>query len=245
MKLKLKRANAKAIMALFLGGASISLITTGCFEQEIVPEEEYDVIDNESYGFESLTKEIVVPGEDFKLEMIFQSDPNSKRSWRITSDKFLYIEAKTIGLPSSTEVYIDNIHIDTSVKSKYAVVDGIMQDTMDDHVHSSQMIGFKISDNEKYYGVDTIEGANNEFIQGTFYGYNGYSSGEIEQKRYTEQDYRDLGVYANKITVVVDLLIKNSNDTDYRNVSVNTDFLVKVSTDEIKYDTEEKEGKVK
>lgn len=57
---------------------------------------------------------------------------------------------------------------------------------------------------------------------------NGYSSGEIEQKRYTESDYIDLKVYANKIQIVYDLLIKGPKDKDYRNVSVCTDFLVPI-----------------
>lgn len=216
---------------------------TGCGEKELAPAEEYDVIDTSLNNFEqNLIHKIEVPGEDFKLVTQFTCDDSSKREWRITSDKFLYITINTKGLPNNTEVYIDNIHIDTSIKSKYAVMDGILQDSMDDRIHNSLMIGFPISDNTYYYGVNAIEGCNADFIEGTYYGYNGYSNGKIDQKRYTESDYMELGVYANKISIVIDLLVKGPDDKEFRNISVNYDFLVNVSSEEIKY--EDKEGKV-
>lgn len=106
---------------------------------------------------------------------------------------------------------------------------------MDDHIHNSQMIGFLINDTTHYYGVDAIEGCNKDFIQGTFYGYNGYYSGTVTERRYTESDYRELGVYANKFQVVFDLLVKNPGEKDFHNISVSTDFIVLTSEKEIEY----------
>lgn len=218
---------------------SMTLMTTsltGCLKKELAPEETYDVIDSGKDGFEDLTQIIDVPGEDFKLVMEFTCDQDTKRAWRVTSDKFLYYSMYTEGLPDNTEVYIDNVHIDTSIKSKYACMDGILQDSMDDRIHNASMIGFPISDDIVYYGINAIEGCNNDFIQGTFYGYMGYETGTIKQRRYTESDYKELGVYANKESIVIDLLIKGPNDKEYRNVSVNTDFLVNISDEEINYE---------
>lgn len=108
---------------------------------------------------------------------------------------------------------------------------------MDDHVHSSQMIGFPIGDDTDYFGVMAIEGMNETFIQGTIYGYNGYYNGSIEEKRFTESDYVTYGVWANKFQIVYDLLVKGPNDYDFRNISVSTDFVVPITTTDIKYDT--------
>lgn len=231
-KLKIRLA---AIVLAAAGTFSLA----GCKEQvELAPDEEYDIVDtsNDGQSLSAGLKQVLeVPGQNFKLITEYSCDNDSKRQWRITSDKFLYLKVHTEGLSDDTIVYIDNVHIDTSIKSKYAVVDGIKQDSMDDHTQSSKLIGFPISDNTIYYGVNAIEGCNEDFIKGTFHGYNGYSNGTIEEKRYTESDYMDLGVYANKIVIVYDLLVKGPKDNDFINISVPTDFLVPVTETKIQY----------
>lgn len=232
-----KVKNLKVRVAALVLAASSMFSLVGCEGKEMAPEEEYDVViqgDDNSFS-KGLIQTLDVPGHSFKLVTEYNCDSASKREWRITSDKFLYYSVKTSGLTAGTEVYIDNVHIDTSIKSKYASVDGILQDSMDDHVHSSQLIGFPVSDTTLYYGVNAIEGCNQDFIKGTFYGYSGYSSGSIEEKRYTESDYAEMGVYANKIQIVYDLLVKGPNDKDFSNISVSTDFIVPITQSEIKY----------
>lgn len=225
-------------LSMMLAGTSI-----GC-SHELAPEEEYDIVQQGGEdGFSELTQELEIPGETFRLITEYSCDPISEREWRITSDKFLYLKVYTEGLSKDTQVYIDNIHIDTSIKSKYAAFDGIIQDSMDDHVHSSQMIGFSIDDDTNYFGVMAIEGMNETFIQGTAYGYNGYYRSSITEKRFTESMYIDYGVWANKFQIVYDLLVKGPNDTDFKNISVSTDFLVPITTTDIKYDTDEVESK--
>ncbi len=223
--------NLKTRAAALALAATMPFALTGCGSIEMAPEEEYDIVQpvGDQENFSGLKQELDVPGEQFKLIANYACDDSSKREWRITSDKFLYIDMHTQGLPEGTEVYIDNIHIDTSIKSKYAAMDGIIQDSMDDHVHSSQLIGFNISDTDYYYGVNAIEGCNDTFIRGTAYGRRGYYSSEITEKRYTESDYLSFGVYANKIQIVVDLLVKGPEDKDFRNISISTDFIVPVN----------------
>jgi len=233
-KLKLKAA----VFSLAFGSI---VLMTGC-DQELAPDEDYDVleqIDNKNNSLTSGLQQVLeVPGQNFKLITEYTCDDSSKREWRITSDKFLYLQVYTEGLPNDVEVYIDNIHIDTSIKSKYAVVDGVLQDSMDDHVHSSQLIGFYISDNSSYFGVNAIEGCNQEFLSMTGYSFNGYGTVDAQTERQLESDYLEKGVYANKIQIVYDLLIKGPNDKDYTNVSVSTDFLVPV-TSTINYEKSE------
>lgn len=228
------RATALALLA-------TQMVTLCSCEKELAADENYAIVqqvESENGIVKGLTQELDVPGNDFKLVTEYSCDDSSKREWRITSDKFLYFNVYTKGLPKGTQVYIDNIHIDTSIKSKYACMDGILQDSMDDHIHNSALIGFPVSDSIYYYGVNAIEGCNETFIKGSFYGMKGYSSGTVSEKRYTESDYLELGVYANKIQIVYDLLIKGKDDTEFSNVSVSTDFLVPVSS-KTKYDNEE------
>lgn len=186
-------------------------------------------------GFSKNLKQVInVHNNNFKLVTEYYCDDESKRKWRITSDKFLYSKVYTEGLNDDTEVYIDNIHIDTSIKSKYVAFDGIIQDTMDDHVHNAQMYGFPINNNTYYYGVNAIEGCNEQFIEGYVYGYQTYEQGSISSRRVTEGMLDDYEVYANKFSIVYDLLIKKPNEKEFSNVSVNTDFLVYTSNYEEK-----------
>lgn len=243
----MKKVKNLKVRALAFTLAFGTLVTVSGCSKELAAQEDYDIVqsvDSDDDLSRGLVQTLDVPGQKFKLITEYACDDEAKREWRITSDKFLYFNAKTEGLPEGTEVYIDNIHIDTSIKSKYASVDGIIQDTMDDHVHSSQLIGFPISDTTMYYGVNAVEGSNETFIKGTVHAYNGYygyTSSTITEKRFTESDYKYLGVYANKIQIVYDLLVKGPNDKDFSNVSVSTDFLVPITNAEIKYENSDGE----
>lgn len=144
-------------------------------------------------GLSSVKQELDVKGEDFKLIIEYSCDDD----WRITSNKDLNMEIYTKGLDANKEVYIDTIHMDTFIVSNYDCYDGILQDTLDDHIHNSLLLGFPISDDNSYYGVNKIEGQNDTFINGFFRGYNGYHHGEVEEKRLLEEDYLKEGVWAN------------------------------------------------
>lgn len=97
---------------------------------------------------------------------------------------------------------------------------------MDDHVHNSQMIGFPIANDTYYYGVNAIEGSNEQFIQGYMHGYQNYVSGSVESKRVTEDMLQKYNVYGNKFQIVYDLLVKKENDKEFSNISISTDFLI-------------------
>ena len=229
-----KDSKLKIRAAALLLAATSTFTLVGC-SRERTPDESYDTLvqaDGEEFTG-SLTQVLDVKNNNFKLVANYSTDERTYRSWRITSDKFLYIDVHTEGLDANTEVYIDNVHIDTSLKSDYAIVDGIKQDTMDDHVHSSNLIGFAIDNNTHYYGIDQIEGYNDEFINATTYAYNGFASTTITNERITEKQYIDkLAVTGNKISIVYDLLIKKPEDKDFANVSVKSDFVVDITDKE-------------
>ncbi len=220
----------KQLFALMLA-SSVGLSVTGCGEELGSSNDSYDVlktVNNESTDnvLSGVTQLIDVPGEEFKLKVIYSSD---EKEWRITSDKTLNMEIYTEGLPTNKEVYIDNIHTDTSIVSTKAKIDGIKQDSMDDRIHNSLMYGFPISDTNSYYGINEIEGENKEFIEGYLWGYNSYAGAEISQERLLESDFLEYGVWANKIDSVIDLIIIDNNTNEMRTVSVPSIILVEAS----------------
>ena len=218
----------KKILPLVMAG---TLTLTGCGAELGSDVSEYDVLsttngnntDNVMSGVEQL---LDVHNEDFKLKVIYTSD---EKEWRITSDKELNMEVYTVGLPSNLSVFIDNVHTDTSIISTKAVFDGIEQDTMDDRIHNSQMLGFPISDTVSYYGINEIEGENKDFITGFFYGYSSGSTGTVEQKRYLESDFLSCGVWANRIDSVFDLIVVDNTTGEIRTMSVSSTLIVEVN----------------
>ncbi len=218
------------------GILAVAIITnlTACLPNELASSDnDYDVLDTNEACLESdslqngITQELDVPGEDFKLMIQYMSGVDS---WTVTSDKDLHMNILTKGLNSSLkEVYIDNIHIDTYLVSTQPVFNGIKQDTVDDHIHNSVMIGFPIDDVNSFYSINEIEGQNDEFIKGTFFAYQGFGKGDVVEKRRLESDYLSHGVWANKISGVVGLIIRDKKTGETRGVDVKTTLLVAVN----------------
>ena len=204
------KGTLKKVGAVLLVGAMVFTLT-GCMEREVSTNANtsYDVIDTTSNEAleKGITQIIDVPGESFKLVVNYQCELQEDERWTVTSDKQINTEIRTDGLPAGTQVYIDNVHTDTTICSYYPQVDGVTQDTMDDRIHNAQMLGFPISDSNAYVGINQIEGQNETFISGFVHGYNGYSSGSVSEKRFLESDYLEKAVYANKITSIIDLII--------------------------------------
>lgn len=231
MNIRINHINRR-LTALALAG-TISFTLIGCSPKELSSSiGTYDVLDTNSDaqnsdGLRKGIKQVLpVDGENFKLVIEYYCDDIE---WRITSNKKLYMSIYTEGLVGNN-VYIDTIHMDTSIVAPYnAYFDGIKQDTLDDHIHNSLMIGFPISDNNSYFGINSIEGQNSEFIEGYTNGYNGYSSGTISSQRHLESDFLEKGVCANKIDGVIGLLIENPTTGVIRGVDVDTTLIVKVN----------------
>lgn len=203
------RKRGKYVLAAGLVGTA--LLLTGCDAREISTNSgaEYDIIDttNNDALEKGITQVKEVPGEIFNLVIEYKCELEDGERWTVTSDKELTMEVRTDGCPEGVEVYIDNIHTDTTICSHYPTVDGITQDTMDDRIHNSLMLGFPIADDNAYTGTNKIEGQNDSFIKGFIHGYRGYQGGSIEEKRFLESDYLNMGVNANKIGSVIDLII--------------------------------------
>lgn len=181
------------------------------------------------YG-DSLTIEVDVPEESFKLKTIFSTDDYSVENWRTTDVKTLDLCAYTDGLPEGTEVYIDNVHIDSVIKSIYAAFDALPIDSMDDRTHSSMYPGFPVSDRLQYHGVFAIGGYSETLINGYSHGYKinnfGFSNGYIAESRVTEKTLQSSAVYANMFQIIWDLWIQKPGEKYPYMTSVKTEFLI-------------------
>ncbi len=232
-------------VSLLTGVAILSGILTSCEPTEQADTlTNIDLIDtnemNEDGSFETIVQKLDVPGEDFKLVAEYTCvGLDEDKKWRITSDKKMMVRVYTEGLPDDTEVYIDNIHMDTSIVATEKQMDGITQDSMDDRIHNSLMLGFPISDDVSYYGINAIEGQNQQFIEGSFHGFEGCESGTVEQKRYLESDYLNKGVYANHISAIYGLLVKGPEDSEFRGIDTLSDIYIQVCN-EISFVEDEK-----
>lgn len=227
--MKIKNLKLGKKIALITGTVvlSTSLLLSGCDAQVYNSniEDEYDVIDSQGEDVRILPQVLDVPGEDFKLIIEYSLDENTSKKWTITDNKKIFTRVYTEGLADDVKVWIDNVHTDTSIVSTRETMNGILQDTMDDHIHNSLMYGFPISDTTSYYAVNEIEGQNDSFISGSFFGFNGYASGIIDERRYTEEDYLGAGVYANKISSSYGILIQKGDAEPY-GVDVSSDIVV-------------------
>lgn len=124
-----KNLRKKGKYVLVAGCLGAALLLSGCGAREISTnsQTEYDTIDTTSD--EALEKGITqikeVPGETFNLVIDYKCELEDNERWTVTSDKELTMEIRTDGCPEGVEVYIDNIHTDTTICSHYPTVDGI------------------------------------------------------------------------------------------------------------------------
>lgn len=240
----------RTCLALAMAGA---LSLTGCGESSYIPitATESNTINTNNAGETSIPPTTLEVGkddykEDFKLVVEYSISPSDEESesfkWRVTNDKNLDISVHTTDLPDGYRVWIDNVHIDTFIEASNPYFNGILQDTMDDRIHNSLMMGFPISGTTYYSSSNLISGQDKDFIEGTFTAYcstsSGYGSGEIRQQRYVDEDYLKKGVYSNKISIVYGLLVQGPNDLEPHGIDVKDEVHVYVYNCVEKYDSD-------
>ena len=232
--MKINFKNSKKLATIILTGGMV-ITMSSCSTVELAPENKLDFLktDVSDFDAEELSRGIEdvkeVDGEDFQLVVNYMA---GDKAWHVNANKKLYFSIKTKGLSDDLEVYIDNVHMDTYIISSTAGLNGINQDTMDDHIHTSLIYGFPINDERSYFGINSIDGENEQFIKGYSYGCQYYSTGTILQQRRLESDYLKDGVYANEIDAVIDFLIINKETKEVlRQVSVDSSLGVYINNE--------------
>lgn len=199
---------------------------TGCEKEEVVPKEkELQVLSSLNRCILKKTHEI----EGFEFVTTYNTGDYNLGRWRITDSKVINMTAQVTNVPEGATILIEHVHIDISLKSTNPQLDGLLQDSMDDSYHGNSQDGFFISKNYPYQNQFAIQGFSKDLIDGWMFVCGSYGSGSISQNRLTEKNLVHSGkVYANKMQVVYDILIKYANEDFYHVVSVLDEFLIPI-----------------
>ena len=219
----------RILVAMIVALASLNL--TGCFDyeeekQETVPvEKNLEVLNSLKGSTLEKTHEI----EGFEFVTTYDTGDYDLSRWRVTDSKAINMTAKVKNAPNGATVLIEHVHIDMSLKSTRPQLDGLSQDNMDDSYHGTSQDGFLVSGEYQYQNMFAVEGFSKDLIDGWTFTCGSYGSGYIQQKRLTEKNLVLYGnVYANKMQVVYDILVKYSGEDFYHVVSVLDEFLIPV-----------------
>lgn len=186
---------------------------TGCMNVETVPEEKNLEVLNTLKG-STLEKTHEIEGLEF-ITTYNTGDYDLSR-WRITDSKVINMTAEVTNVPEGATVLIEHVHIDMSLKSTDPQLDGLSQDNMDDSYHGISQDGFFISDKYQYQNKFAVEGFSKDLIDGWTFVCGSYGSGSITEERLTEKNLVKYGnVYANKMQVVYDVLVKYADEDFY------------------------------
>lgn len=216
----MKRFIALVLLVVF------TLCLTGRMEEETVPEEKnLEVLSTLQGSTLEKTHEI----EGFEFITTYNTGDYNLSRWRITDSKVIDMSAEVANIPEGATVLIEHVHIDMSLKATNPQLDGLSQDNMDDSYHGTSQDGFFISDKYPYQNKFAIEGFSKDLIDGWMFVCGDYGSGSISQERLTEKNLVQYGnVYANKMQVVYDILVKYADEDFYHVVSVLDEFLIPV-----------------
>lgn len=212
-----------------------SILVTGCtIETEVVDvDTKTDQITSDNLSdntsIPSLTQNLPIYNEDFSLICTYDVDKDTLENWHVTDTKNIGMHVTTKGLPENYEVYIDHVHADISLKSTSPQINGITQDSMDDTFHGYSQDGFYINDNTEYYNIFAIDGYTSQFYELWGHAFGDYGTIQSEYKRLTEKHILDVGTYAEKLSVVYDISIKNPDSDKVYTKSVISEILIPIS----------------
>ena len=207
-------------------GVLLAFSLTGCVEEETVPEEKNLEVLNALKG-STLEKTHEIEG--FEFITTYNTGDYDLSRWRITDSKVINMTAEVTNVPEGATILVEHVHIDMSLKSTNPQLDGLSQDYMDDSYHGTSQDGFFISDEYQYQNKFAVEGFSKDLIDGWTFVCGSYGAGSITQERLTEKNLVQYGnVYANKMQVVYDILVKYADEDFYHVVSVLDEFLIPV-----------------
>ena len=215
-----------------LVACALALGITGCEPVEEVPEDKkLEKLENLSGN--SLEKIHDIDG--MKLTTTYNTGDYNLKRWRITDSQVINMTAKLSNAPEGATVLIEHVHIDMSLKSKDPQLDGLAQDSMDDSYHGMSQDGFFIDEKYEYENTFAIEGFSKELIDGWMFVAGSFGTGSVSDERLTENSLIRYGkVYANKMQVIYDVLVKYEGEEFYHVESITDEFLIPVKYEDQK-----------
>ena len=170
-----------------------------------------------------------------KLTTTYNTGDYNLKRWRITDSKVINMTAKLSNAPEGATVLIEHVHIDMSLKSKDPQLDGLAQDSMDDSYHGMSQDGFFIDEKYEYENTFAIEGFSKELMDGWMFVAGSFGTGSVSDERLTENSLIRYGkVYANKMQVIYDVLVKYEGEEFYHVESITDEFLIPVKYEDQK-----------
>lgn len=205
---------------------SLSISLVGCIEYETVPVElSLPKIDSVTGNVLQLEHEIE---GGIKFITTYDVGDYKFENWRITDSKTIKMTARVENVPDGAEIFIDHVHVDMALKSTSPQLDSLIQDSMDDKYHGFSQDGFFISEKYPYENIFAVEGFSKDIIEGWIF-YNGsYGHGSMSSQRLTEENLIRNGTYANKLSVVYDILIKHEGEKYYHTKSISDELLIAI-----------------
>ena len=208
---------------------SISASVDGCGMETVPIEENLPVLPQVDGAILQNTHEI----EGMEFVTTYDIMEYNLSRWRVTDSKKVNMTAQIENVPSGASVLVEHVHIDISLKSTDPQLDGLIQDSMDDSYHGTSQDGFWVNEKYPYQNIFAIEGFSKDLIEGWTFVCGSYGSGSIGQMRLSEKNLVQYGkVYANKMQVVYDILIKYPGEEFYHVVSLSDEFLIPVTYEE-------------
>lgn len=216
-----------------------SVFLTGCeglsdddfvvsYKQDVIYDTDTEMMDD-SLETPSLTQELTVKDEPFSIICDYEIDKNTLENWHITDTKHIGMSVCTKDLPDGYEAYIDHAHLDISLVANTAQINGILQDSMDDTYHGYEQPGFFIDNNTSYYNVFNVDGYTENFYQLWGLAFGDYGIMNSSYRRLTERNLLNVGVFAEKLSVVYDISIKKPDSDKFYTKSVLSEILIPVS----------------
>ena len=151
--------------------------------------------------------------------------------WRVTSNKNIHMTVNTKNLPDDYDVHIEHVHADIMLKSTEPQIDGITQDSMDDSDHRVPTEGFPVNDDISYHNIFAIEGYTDQFYQLWGYAFGDIGSVSSSYQRLTEKNIREVGTYAEKLSVVYDIVISKPECKEGYVKSVESEILIPLTSE--------------
>ena len=215
-----------------LVACALALGITGCEPVEEVPEDKkLEKLENLSGNSLEKTHDI----DGMKLTTTYNTGDYNLKRWRITDSKVINMTVKLSNAPEGATVLIEHVHIDMSLKSKDPQLDGLAQDSMDDSYHGMSQDGFFIDEKYEYENTFAIEGFSKELMDGWMFVAGSFGTGSVSDERLTENSLIRYGkVYANKMQVIYDVLVKYEGEEFYHVESITDEFLIPVKYEDQK-----------
>jgi len=160
-----------------------------------------------------------------KIKTSYWSDYGNG-TWKITDNKNLWIKLEVVEQPENWTILIEHMHADCIVEATQRMVDGILQDTMDDKLHVGTQAGFYVDEKRPYYECFSVEGYSKWLIDAWMFIFSGYGFGGATEKRLTEKNIRNMGAIGSEFAIVYDILIYENDRNYFYKEIIYDDFIV-------------------